>query len=222
MNNSGNPFDITSMPAAAAPQAARMAFIQKTYSLFLAGIATSIVGGIVSVNTPIAGFVIGMPYAFLGLFALCWVAQLVADDPRFGYPALFGFTFLLGLFVAPALMMVAPGILLEAAFLTCVVFTSLTAYVFLTKQDFSFMGGFLTVATISIMLAIVASFFFQSSGFTYWLSFGVLLISSGWVLYDTSNIMQRYPLNGYCGAALGLFISFWNIFISLVNILDRD
>ena len=50
----------------------------------------------------------------------------------------------------------------------------------------------------------------------------ILLFSSGFVLYDTSNIMQRYPLNAPAGAALGLFISFYNIFLSLLNILGGD
>ncbi len=63
---------------------------------------------------------------------------------------------------------------------------------------------------------------FKSSGFSYWLAWGTLFFSSGYVLYQTSNIIHEYRENEYCAAALGLFISFFNIFMSLLRILGGN
>lgn len=228
-DQSQNPFNSSTMGVSTVAQAsveARMDFIRKTYTLFMAGILTAIVGGVVSLNSPISSIVMATaPWSLLSIIALSIVAQIMVDKPGLNYIALFGFTFLLGAIMAPVIALYAPAVVGQAGFLTAVIFATLTAYVFVTRQDFNWLGGIVFVGLITLIIAGVANaFFFKSSGFSYWLSWGVLVMSSGWVLYDTSEIIHRYPLSGYCSAALGLFISFWNIFISLLNILggNRD
>ena len=226
-NNSGQgAFESsTHIPMAAQASAdARMDFVRLTYVLFLAGIVTSIAGGIVCLNSPLQNVVVGLfPWSILALLPLSIGAGVLSHSPSksVSYSALFGFTLLMGLIIAPIVALYAPAIVQQAAALSVLIFASLTAYVFITRKDFSFIGGMLFVGFISLIGAGLLNFFlFKNSDFSYWISWGVLLFSSGYVLYDTSNILERYPLDRPAGAALGLFISFYNIFMSLLRILN--
>ncbi|RYG62174.1 BAX inhibitor (BI)-1/YccA family protein, partial [bacterium] len=104
--------------------------------------------------------------------------------------------------------------------LTTITFGALTAYAFVSKKDFSFMGGILFVGLIGLVLGGLANaFLFHSPLTSYLMAWFTLLIFSGYVLYDTSNIMQRYDTKGYCSAALSLFLDFFNMFIAILRIL---
>lgn len=211
--------------AADASAEARLSFIRLVYFLFTASVLTTIVGGILSLNTPIGNLVMAFaPWSFLLILPLSIGAQIMADKPGMGTAALFGFGALLGIIIAPIVALYSPQTVGQAAALSVLIFGSLTTYVFITRKDFNFMGGILFVGFISLIGAgLLNMFFFKSSDFSYWIAWGVLLFSSGFVLYKTSNIMSDYPLNQPAGAALGLLISFFNIFMSLLRILNgRD
>ena len=217
-------------PVAAASEETRLNFIRKTYVLFMAGILTAIVAGAICLTvTPVLSFalaIISRPIiAFAVVVGGSFVAQMLARKEGVNYLALFGFTALLGIIFAPIVAIYAPSVVGQAAFLTCAIFGSLTAYVFITRKNFSFMGGMLFIGMIGMILAVAANmFFFKDTNISYWISWGVLFLSSGFVLYQTSNLIHEYSENEYCAAALGLFISFFNIFMSLLNILggNRD
>ena len=224
-NSQPNAFDSSThlKMAADASTEARMDFVRLTYVLFLAGIVTSIFGGILCLNSPIQNVVIGLfPWSILALLPLSIGAGVLSHSPNksVSYAALFGFTLIMGLLIAPVVAAYAPAIVQQAAALTVLIFSVLTAYVFITRKDFSFMGGILVVGFVSLIGAgLLNLFLFKNSDFSYWISWGVLMFSAGFVLYDTSNILERYPLDRPAGAALGLFISFYNIFMSLLRIL---
>lgn len=119
----------------------------------------------------------------------------------------------------------APGlaVVLQAAIITFVAMGTLTAYVFITKQDFSFMGGFLAVGTILILVAIVAGLLFTMMGstsilgidfniFHFALSVVITLLMVGYILYDTSNVLHHYPTTMVVAAALALMVDFIILF----------
>ena len=224
-NGAEGQFDSTLGTAVAnAPAEVRLNFIRKTYVLFMAGILASIVGGIVSLSTPLAYMVIrAAPWSFLSLFLFIMVASALMRVPGVNYVALFGFTFITGLIFAPVVAIyeqTAPGIVGQAAFLTVLVFGSLTAYAFISRRDFSYLGGMLFVAIIALVLGGLANlFFFKSSAMAYWSAWVTLLVFSGFVLYDTSRIIHRYDEDGYCAAALALFLDFFNMFLAILRIL---
>ena len=211
-----------SVPMAADASAeARLNFIRLTYVLFLASVVTAVVGGIISLNTPIAGIVMSVPLLILLVLPLSIGAQYLSDRPGLGNAALFGFALILGMLIAPVVNLYAPNTVTQAGALTVLIFGALTTYVFVTRKDFNFLGGIVFVGLIACIGAGLLNYFlFKSSGLSYWISWGVLMFSAGFVLYDTSNIMRNYPLNRPAGAALGLFISFFNIFMSLLRILN--
>lgn len=212
-----------------APADVRANFIRKTYVLFLAGILTAIIGGTICLRTPqlylaVMNLLTSSPLLFVGIFlGSSILAQAVSRVEGLNYLALFGFTGLLGVLIAPVVAMYersSPGIVGQAAFLTIVIFGAMTAYAFVSGKNFSFIGGFIFVGMIGIVAAGIANMlWFKSSDFSYWMAWGSLLMSSGYVLYRTSNMIHEYDERDYCSAALGLFISFFNIFMSLLRIL---
>jgi modulator of FtsH protease len=229
-----NPFATSSSwTVAQSPAEVRMAFIQKTYILFFASLLAAIVVGGLTLNVfpmlAASAMVWKMPLLAIGLLiGGSLLAGALSRVEGLNYVALFGFTSLIGFLFAPVLSMyerTSPGIVGQAAFITVLIFGSLTAYAFTTKKDFSFMGGLLFVGLISLCIASLANvFFFKSGGASYWMAWISAFLFSGFVLYDTSQIIHRYDEKGYCAAALALFLDFFNLFMAILRILggNRD
>jgi len=101
---------------------------------------------------------------------------------------------------------------------TGVIFLGLSGYVLTTKRDFSFLGGFLMVGFLVVLVAIIANIFFNIPALSLAISSAVIFIMSGFILYDTSRIINGGETN-YIMATIGLYINIFNIFIHLLNIL---
>lgn len=112
------------------------------------------------------------------------------------------------------------AILNQAAILTLSLFTGLSAIVLLTKKDFSFLRSILTIGFFIAIGLIVAGIIF---GFNLglWFSVGMVVLASGSILYQTSNMMNRYTEDQYVGASLGLFASLMLLFWYILSILTR-
>jgi uncharacterized protein len=140
-----------------------------------------------------------------------------AAAPALQYAALAGYVVAQGLIFLPVLVIASlrmPGVLPAAALTTIVAFAALTAVVFVTRKDFSFMRGILTWGGILALVLIVAATLF---GFELGVFFSVAMVAfaGAAILYDTSNVLHHYPENRSVGAALELFASvallFWYI-----------
>ena len=112
-------------------------------------------------------------------------------------------------------------ILSQAAILTLSLFTGLSAIVLLTKKDFSFLRSALTIGSFIALGLIVAGMLF---GFNLglWFSAGMVVLASGSILYQTSNMVHQYSEDQYVGASLGLFASLMLLFWYILSILSRD
>jgi modulator of FtsH protease len=211
--------------AAQASLSERTTFIRKVYALFFAGIFFAIGGVLLGFAVPELMFAI-ISHPFIGLIVLMggvFAAQLVRHTPGLNIVALFGFTMLTGLIISPAMAYFAssnPGSILQAGVMTIGIFGGLTAYVFVSKKDFSFMRGMVTTGLIIVFLSALLNVFIASSAFGFAVSVAALLLFSGFVLYDTSNIIRRYPVNEYIAGALSLYLDAFNIFLSLLRILN--
>lgn len=227
-NPQSDPFNNSTMATnvSQSPVAVRMNFIRKTYVLFLAGILMCVLAGTACLSVPsMRNFAEGLIHdhffiVFLLIIGGSFAASAVSQIEGLNYVALFGFTSLIGFIFAPIVALYAPEVVGQAAFLTILMFGSLTAYVFVTKKDFSFLGGMLFVGLIALILGGLANaFLFRNAGASYWMAWVTLFLFSGYVLYDTSNIMNRYSEKSYCTAALMLFLDFFNMFLALLRIL---
>lgn len=120
--------------------------------------------------------------------------------------------------MVPALNGLAAEILIQAVVITMVIFVGLTAVVFITKKDFSFMRGALVVASFGAIGVIFASILF---GFTLGALFSgfIVLLMAGYILYETSAIMKDYPPTAHVVAALVLFVTIATMFRAILRIL---
>jgi len=101
---------------------------------------------------------------------------------------------------------------------TALIFFTLSAYVLATGKNFSYLGGFLTTGLIVALIAIVANLFLQIPALSLAISSAVILIMSGYILYETSSIINGGQRN-YILATISLYLSIFNIFIHLLNLL---
>jgi len=186
----------------------------------------------------VAGAWVGMQFNFLALFTAAPVmapllmfgvmigalfAVTALRNSAWGIPALFGFTFIAGLMLAPILT-VAIGfrnggqLVGLAGGMTAAIFFAMAAIATVTKRDFSFLGKFLFVGLILLIVASLANLFLHIPALTVTVSAIAVLIFSAYLLHDVSSIVRGGETN-YITATLNLFLDVYNIFISLLNIL---
>jgi len=101
---------------------------------------------------------------------------------------------------------------------TATMFLGLSAYAVASKRDFSFMGGFVTVGLFVVIAAMIANLFMQLPLLSLGLSIGVILLMSALILMQTGAIIRGGETN-YIMATYSLYLSIFNIFISLLQIL---
>ena len=101
---------------------------------------------------------------------------------------------------------------------TAAIFLGLSGYALTTSRDFSFMGGFLMVGILLAFLAGLAAIFFEIPALSLTVSAAFVLLMSGLILYETSNIIHGGETN-YVLATVTLFVSIFNLFTSLLQLL---
>ncbi|HEX8455745.1 MAG TPA: Bax inhibitor-1 family protein [Pyrinomonadaceae bacterium] len=224
--NAGGWGSLQAQTAAEATVAERMGFIRKVYALFFAATLFAIGGVAVGISfEPLYDFAREHPLMmFLMMLGAVMGATAVRHVPVVNVLALFAFTTFTGVVISPLMYVVSiynPASLWQAGVLTVGIFGGLTAYVFISKRDFSFMRGLLWTGLIIMILGgLLNMLLVGSSALSFGLAAATLLLFAGFVLYDTSNIMRRYPTNEYIAGALDLYLDAFNIFLALVRILN--
>ena len=181
-----------------------------------------------SAVTAMGSMAIGLGHgASLGMW-LVSMGLLIFALPRTqnsasGLLVVFAITGLLGASLGPLLnhyLATSNGAALVAQALggTAIVFFGLSGYALTSRKDFSFMGGFLMVGFLVVILAAVANLFFAVPAASLAISAAVILLMSGFILYDTSRIIHGGETN-YIRATIGLYISIVNLFTSMLNLL---
>ena len=101
---------------------------------------------------------------------------------------------------------------------TAIIFLSLSGYALTTRKDFSFMGGFLMVGILLAFFAGLAAIFFEIPALSLTVSAAFVLLMSGLILYETSNIIHGGETN-YVMATVSLYVTIFNLFTSLLQLL---
>lgn len=161
--------------------------------------------------------------AFGGSVVLLWFVLPRTANSTAGIFVVFGITGLLGLGLGPILNLYAhmpngSHVIATALGGTGVIFLGLSGYALTTRKDFSFLGGFLITGFLVVLLAVLANLFLQMPAFSLMISAAVIMIMSGFILYDTSRLINGGETN-YVMATVGLYLSIYNIFISLLQLL---
>ena len=194
--------------------------LKNTYMLLSMTLAFSAVtaGISMAMNLPHGAALIMMLVAF----GLMFVVNKKADSAS-GVYWIFAFTGLMGASLGPMLSAYAampggPAMIMQALGGTALIFFALSGYALTSKKDFSFMGGFLMVGLIVVLVAMIANFFFAIPALSLAISAAVIMIMSGLILYDTSRIINGGERN-YIRATVSLYLNIYNIFVHLLSLL---
>ena len=157
----------------------------------------------------------------IGAFITLFVVQKKADTAS-GIYWVFLFTGLMGASLGYTLNfylgVAGPGLIMEALGATALVFFALSGYALTTKKDFSFMGGFLVVGLVVVLVAAIANLFFAVPAVSLAISAAIVFIMSGFILFDTSRIVNGGETN-YIRATVSLYLNIYNLFTSMLHLL---
>jgi modulator of FtsH protease len=195
--------------------------LKNTYLLLSATLAFSAVMAMVSMALavpPVAYLGSVIASMVLGIFVLPRTANSSS-----GIGVIFLITGLLGFGLGSILSMYlslpkGPEVVATAFAGTGVIFLGLSGYALTSKKDFSFLGGFVFAGMMVLVVAMLANLFFSLPALSLAISAGMILVMSGFILFDTSRIINGGETN-YIMATYGLYLSIFNIFISLLNLL---
>ena len=194
--------------------------IRNTYMLLSLTLAFSALMAAVSMSmgAPRLGIVVTLVWYFGLLFATSKFR-----NSGLGVLFVFALTGFMGFTLGPIIsaylsMPNGSSIVMQAMAGTAAIFLGLSAYAVTTKKDFSFMGGFLMVGILVAFLAGLGAIFFQIPALSLTVSAAFVMLMSGLILYETSNIINGGETN-YVMATVTLFVSIFNLFTSLLHLL---
>jgi len=171
----------------------------------------------------------GVPWILVlgGFMIVGWMARQVAwklaSKPA-QYAALGAYVVAKGLIISPLLYRAdrfAPGAITSAAQLSVLAAAALTAVVWWTRRDFSFLRGILRWGGMMALLCIVAAWLFGWHLGT-WFNLAMVALAGGAILYDTTKVVKRYRQDRYVAAALSLFASIALLFFYVLRQLTRS
>ena len=213
-------------PVAQATPTVRTEFITKTYLHLLGAILTFVALEALlftsGLATSITEFVAGTSWllvlgAFMIVATIASSFAFKATTRPVQYAALGAYVAAQALIFVPMLWLAnasAPGVISSAAAVTLIGFAGLTAVVFITRKDFSFMRGAIMWIGFAALGLIVGSVLFNFQLGT-WFSVAMVVFAGGTILYNTSKVMNDFPEDRYVAASLQLFASvalmFWYV-----------
>lgn len=158
----------------------------------------------------------------IGVYGLLFATQALART-AWGLLTVFAFAGFIGYGTGPLIGMLtatAAGsqILTTALGGTAFIFFGLSGYALVSRKDFSFLTGFITAGFFVLLAAMILGIFVQIPALQLAISVGFMLFSSAVILYQTGEIIHGGERN-YILATITLFVSIYNLFMSLLNLL---
>ncbi|WP_415890075.1 Bax inhibitor-1/YccA family protein [Neptuniibacter sp. SY11_33] len=194
--------------------------LRNTYALLsMTLLFSAITAGVsIALQLPHPGVIISL-VGFFGLYFLTYKLR----NSVWALPSVFALTGFMGYTLGPIVghYLAMPGggsIVMNAMGMTGIIFLGLSAYVLTTRKNFTFMGGFLMVGVLLAFVAGLGAIFFQIPALSLAVSAMFVLLMSGFILYETSNILHGGETN-YIMATVSLYVSIYNLFTSLLHIL---
>lgn len=200
--------------------------LRNTYALLGMTMIPTVIGAMIGIKMNFAWLaaspIMGVIGIMVAVYGMSWLVSKNSNNAA-GVWLLFGFTFILGMLLGPilqhALNLSNGGQLIGlAAGGTAASFLVLSAIASTTKRDFSFMGKFLAIGMVLVILAVVANLFFQVPAMSLTISAIVVLLMAGFILYEINQIVRGGQTN-YVMATMSLYMSLHNMFTSLLHLL---
>ena len=206
-------------------QEQRNRVLRNTYWLLALSMVPTVLGAWIGVSTGLMrGMGAGMSaIVFLGgAFGLMFAIEKTKNSAA-GVPVLLGFTFFMGLMLSRMIGAVlgqanGAGLIMTAFAGTGLIFFGMATLSTVIKRDLSSMGKFLFIGMIMVFVAAIANIFLQSSALMITISVLAIGIFSAFILYDLKRVKDGEETN-YISATLGVYLSLYNVFQSLLAIL---
>ncbi len=193
--------------------------LRNTYFLLALTLGVSAITATAStvLRLPSPGFLLTL----VGFYGLMFLTYRTANSPA-GILSAFALTGFMGYTLGPllsSLLSVGAGdIIMLALGGTALVFFCCSAYVLTTRKDMSFLSGMMMAGFVVLLVAVIANLFLQIPALSLAISCLFILFSAGAILWETSNIIHGGETN-YIRATVSLYVSLYNIFVSLLSIL---
>jgi len=199
--------------------------LRNTYWLLALSMVPTVLGAWIGVSTGLASTLspgIGLVVFLAGAFGFMFAIEKTKNSAA-GVPVLLAFTFFMGLMlsrlVGTVLGLANGASLVMTAFAgTGAVFLGMASLSTMIKRDLSAMGKWLFVGAIMLLVAGIANFFIQSSALMMTLSVAAIGIFSAFILHDLKRVQDGLETN-YISATLGVYLSIYNVFQSLLVLL---
>ncbi len=208
--------------------------LRNTYMMLGLTMIPTVIGAYMGLNISFAFMAQHPVLSMLGMLAVMFgmfMGIAANRNNALGVVLLLGVTFLLGLMLGPILQAAlhfnnGAQLIGMAAGGTGAIFLTLATIATVTKKDFSFLGKFLMVGLVMLILASLANAFFQVPVASLAISAVAIMLFAGYLLYDVSQIVHGGETN-YVMATLAIYLDIYNIFVNLLNLLmalsgDRD
>ncbi len=200
--------------------------LRNTYMMLGLTMIPTVIGAFLGLSTNfsfMAQHPIMAPLLMFGVMMGMLFGVTMLRNSVWGIAMLLGFTFVAGWFLGPILqhaLHLRNGAQLVgmAAGGTGLIFFSLATVATVTKKDFSFMGKFLFIGVILLLIASLANIFFEIPALSLTISAIAVLIFSAYILYDISQIIHGGETN-YVMATMALYLDIYNIFVNLLSLL---
>lgn len=215
LRNSSARYAATTVMDGAARKVLRNTYLLLSLCL---GFSAIVAGASIAFSLPAPGIIITL----IGYFGLLFLVTKYRDQGLgvglvFALTGFMGYT--LGPIVSHYLSLPNGGLTVMMALAgTAVIFLGMSAYALVTKRDLSFMGGMLTVGVLVAFVAGLAAIFFSIPALSLTVSAVFVLLMSGMILFETNNIVRGGETN-YVMATVSLFVSIFNLFTSLLQLL---
>ncbi|WIT11281.1 Bax inhibitor-1/YccA family protein [Paucibacter sediminis] len=205
--------------------AERNRVLRNTYWLLALSMIPTVLGAWIGVSTGLARAMspgISMIVFMVGAFGLMFAIEKTKNSAA-GVPVLLGFTFFMGLMLSRLIGAVlglanGAGLIMTAFAGTGLIFFGMAALSSVIKRDLGNMGKFLFIGMIMLLVAGVANIFLQSSALMITLSVLAIGIFSAFILHDLKRVQDGLETN-YITATLGVYLSLYNVFQSLLSLL---
>jgi modulator of FtsH protease len=181
--------------------------------------SAAVAGVSMALNWPHPGILLTLA----GYFGLLFLTQRLANS-AWGLLAVFALTGFMGLTIGPIISQYLSAfqnghqLVMLALGGTGLIFLGLAGYAMTTRKDFSFMGGFLMVGVLVAFLGSIAAVVFSIPALALAVSAMFVLLMSGLILYQVSELVHGGETN-YILATVGLYVSIYNLFLSLLQLL---
>lgn len=219
-------YDISGYNASATLGATQNKVLRNTYMMLGLTMIPTVIGALVGMTmdfsfmagSPIISAIVMLAVVF-GLF----YAINATRNSAMGVVLLLALTGFMGLMLGPVLQVALSlknggEIIGLAAGGTGAIFFTLAGIATVTKKDFSFMGKFLMVGIVLLIVASLANLFFQIPALALTLSAAAVLLFSAFILYDVSRVVNGGETN-YVMATLAIYLDIYNLFVNLLQLL---